>query len=433
MYFNNKKINEITEEDILNLIGNVREDQWVDFKQQAYKFKNEEDQFEILKDITAFANAEGGHLLIGVSEKNEIATGFFNIDNYQKIIKSIRYICLNYIEPRISNLEIKPFPISWEKKELTIIIIHVPPSNLKPHSIKWNNSTIFVKRYQDHIRDLPVSELGQLFAINFHPPIVEEINERLKALEINNREFRRKQIDEKYDALDLGDSKELINLMDNRFTKTIQDSPYYRIFVVPERLSDLIPTEDERIHKLLREPTGVRPNGFNFRGLKKISPTSEGIYGEGKVSTQELIVLRNGYVELRCSLKNSHFQWRRQETGIHDSEWLYPYAVSEYPYSFLKLVVQLFSEIGNSSDLHIRQEYRNIEGYILASGHPKDMFFGGNINIFEKESAIGRKLKLSSNFNPDEITFNLVKELYFYFNFDESAIPFFDENRNLNI
>ena len=82
MIFNNKPISEITHQELKDLIGHTEEDQWIDFKQQDYhRDPNdlEKHKREICKDVTAMANTEGGYILIGVSETNKIAHGFFTV------------------------------------------------------------------------------------------------------------------------------------------------------------------------------------------------------------------------------------------------------------------------------------------------------------------------------------------------------------------
>jgi len=181
MWFDNLRVSEIEPQQIVDLINVTKEDQWLDFKQQPYQ-KDDEGKFEMLKDVTAMANAEGGYILLGVGEKNEIATGFFTIHEPDKVAKSIEYSCFQYIDPRIPALEVEPYPFEWNNKSVTIVIIHIPPSSMRPHCIKWKNSTVFVKRYQDHTRDIPISELGEAFSIRYYPQILNEINSKLNTI-----------------------------------------------------------------------------------------------------------------------------------------------------------------------------------------------------------------------------------------------------------
>ena len=99
------------------------------------------------------ANAEGGYIFIGVQEKNKIAQGFFTVDNPDKIVESINSVCLESIEPRIQNLEVQTRSLKWNGWNITLVIIHIPPSDLRPHSFVWKNFTHFVKRYGNHIRE----------------------------------------------------------------------------------------------------------------------------------------------------------------------------------------------------------------------------------------------------------------------------------------
>lgn len=78
MVFENKSISEITDKELINLIGNQEENLWIDFKQRYDGYKTDDTEYkrEIRKDVTAMANAEGGYILIGVDESNKIAQGF---------------------------------------------------------------------------------------------------------------------------------------------------------------------------------------------------------------------------------------------------------------------------------------------------------------------------------------------------------------------
>ncbi len=154
MMFDGRKISEIKPQELKNLIRNQEENLWLDLKQQDYhqdpKDKDKEKRKrEICKDVTAMANAEGGYIIIGISETNKLAQDFFPIDEAAKLAQSINDICLKHIDPRIPNLEVEPYPLKWKNKDIELVIIHIPPSVRRPHSFIWKNSTNFVRRYRD--------------------------------------------------------------------------------------------------------------------------------------------------------------------------------------------------------------------------------------------------------------------------------------------
>lgn len=137
MIFDNRNISAITSQELIDLIGNQEENLWIEFKKMEYKKDPadlEKHKREICKDVSAMANAEGGYILIGVDENNKIAQGFFTVPDAKEIAESINAICLQYIDPRIPNLEVEPYPLKWQNKDIELVIVHIPPSGMRPHS-----------------------------------------------------------------------------------------------------------------------------------------------------------------------------------------------------------------------------------------------------------------------------------------------------------
>ena len=147
MIFDNRPISEITEQELKGLIDNQEENLWIDFKQQNYhKDPNdlEKHKHEICKDITAMANAEGGYILIGVREENKVAQDFFTVDDASNVAHSINGVCLQNVNPRIPNFEVEPYYLKWKNRGIELVIIHIPPSEMRPHSFIWKGTTNFV-------------------------------------------------------------------------------------------------------------------------------------------------------------------------------------------------------------------------------------------------------------------------------------------------
>ena len=184
-----RPISKITDQELRDLIDNNQEENlWIDFKQQNYH-RDPDDQEkhkrEICKDITAMANAEGGYIFIGIQEKSGKAQRFFTVDNPNEIVSDVRNVCRQSIEPAIQHLGVKKRSFDWNGEEVTLVVIHIPPSDLRPHGFKWKGSINFVRRYEDHTTEYPMSELGLALAARHMPPVVYEINEKLDAISRN--------------------------------------------------------------------------------------------------------------------------------------------------------------------------------------------------------------------------------------------------------
>ena len=104
-------------------IGKTSESIHWDYKQQF----NDEKKSDIAIDLAAFANTLGGTLLIGVSEKSidgrKVANTLFNIDDFERIKKSVYTSVLDLISPHI-DVQVAPIKVD----DVLIVTINVDPS-----------------------------------------------------------------------------------------------------------------------------------------------------------------------------------------------------------------------------------------------------------------------------------------------------------------
>ena len=440
MVFDNCKraISTISEQELKDLIGNQEENLWIEFKRQEYRRDpndNEKHKREICKDVTAMANAEGGYIFIGIQEEDGIAQGFFSVDKFEEIENDVRNVCRQSIEPAIQHLEVKTRTFEWNGKDVTLVIIHIPPSDFRPHGFRWKGSINFVRRIGDHTTEFPMSELGEAFSVRHYPLIIGQLDGKLDTILRYMSRNRRSLMSPEDDALDQDDVDSLLRLMQLRFKNAISGEPYYRIFAVPmtELLKpDAIPTDDELVRHILKDPPNVRKTGFGFIGVKRIEPLEEGIKGVD-VWGYEVLLLKNGFLELRTPLSSTQFQWYKQERQIpDDSHWLYPYGLCEYPVTFLRLVKEIYSAAGVDSQIHVQQEYHNLHGFILVGGHPRNPGFGlfeHHHRRYQSTGAIVSKQTISLDFVPDHVAYDFIKEVYAAFELGPEAIPLFDANR----
>lgn len=120
---------DITAADMRELCKNrVAEDVFIEFKQTLFRFpgkppelvaKLTEDQIEdTLADIVSFANAFGGHLIVGIEENAHRAQRLTPLpqDEAVKIAQIIRDRAAVFVKPRIVLLEAVPFPIGRARR-----------------------------------------------------------------------------------------------------------------------------------------------------------------------------------------------------------------------------------------------------------------------------------------------------------------------------
>ena len=175
----------MTSKDVLNIIQSG-ENFYIEFKEEKVKAK------DLGEEIVAFANSEGGTILIGVSDDGNI-TGITD----KKIEETIMNICRNNIVPNI--IPSFEYAIINDKK---IVILGIPKGLSKPYSTVDNKYYIRVGTTK---RIASREELLRLFEGNgsLHFYISPVINTSIKDLNLDViRDYYLK-----YNAFDLYDEE----------------------------------------------------------------------------------------------------------------------------------------------------------------------------------------------------------------------------------
>lgn len=159
MAFETIKFDDIAISHLQELVENgVTESRTLEYKAAVYG-RNDEGKKETIKDITAFANTDGGHLIIGISEQNGVPLSIEGIetDSIDKEIQRLESLLRDGVEPRLIGHQIKSVPISRDR---AAIVVHVPRSWTKPHR---TNSKHFYVRNSNGVHEVSVNELRALF------------------------------------------------------------------------------------------------------------------------------------------------------------------------------------------------------------------------------------------------------------------------------
>lgn len=224
--FGNRRIEEITGEEIEEVLNTrTPEDLWLEFKSVPWK-QGKDGGFELLHDITALANAEGGYLFLGIttrkSQGRDVAKGINHVFRASRVAQRIRSSCQELVDPPIREIDVQPKSVRRSDGEwVDIVGVRVPVSNRRPHAFRWRDATVFVKRDGTDVRFMPISELGPELARSYFPQT--ETNSRLDELASEIRALQREILDLKTvvspapGALAVTDVDQLIEYMDERF------------------------------------------------------------------------------------------------------------------------------------------------------------------------------------------------------------------------
>ena len=129
-----KPLDALTEADLINLITNQEaEQQVIDYKKGLF-LNAEPTKKEFRADVTSFANASGGHLVIGMEEKNgfPVALPGMEITNPDAFKMQIDEVLQTKIAPRVPGVGVRVLPLANKN---SAAIIRIPRSFAKPHQI----------------------------------------------------------------------------------------------------------------------------------------------------------------------------------------------------------------------------------------------------------------------------------------------------------
>lgn len=149
-----------TEKDILDLIENeIEESIYLEFKAAEALGRSDNKRKEISKDISAFANSDGGVIIYGLNEKNHKAHSLSFIDGNEFTKEWLEQIISSSIQRKISDLKI--VPVRFENNiEKTIYLVKIPKSFETPHMCKENR---FYRRYNFESVQMEEYEIRELY------------------------------------------------------------------------------------------------------------------------------------------------------------------------------------------------------------------------------------------------------------------------------
>jgi len=113
-------------ESIQNLIDNeIKESLNLDYKRQLTK------NTEIAKDVSSFANNNGGKIIYGVDEKNELPNSINWIDS-KGVKEKIECVILDHIQPEIKGFNVYSIE-NPENHSRAVFVVDIPESSDAPH------------------------------------------------------------------------------------------------------------------------------------------------------------------------------------------------------------------------------------------------------------------------------------------------------------
>ena len=172
----------LTERDLNELVeGAVSEGLHIEYKRELYG-RSDAHKKEALKDISGFANASGGHLIIGIDETEGIPanlSGVADVNPDAEILR-LQSMARTGIEPEIRGLKIKAVPINDGRY---CFVIRVPVSWDPPHRVSAQGWHRYWIRDSNAVHEASMDELRALFT--------QEADARQRATDFRDRRVKK--------------------------------------------------------------------------------------------------------------------------------------------------------------------------------------------------------------------------------------------------
>lgn len=136
------------------IINEIEESINIDFKSADALDKADKKKAEISKDISAFANSNGGIIIYGINEKNHKADSLSFVDGNNYTKEWLEQIINSTIYRTVPGIKI--FPVRKDGEiEKTIYIVKIPESIEAPHMARdkryyrrYNFESVFMEEYE---------------------------------------------------------------------------------------------------------------------------------------------------------------------------------------------------------------------------------------------------------------------------------------------
>jgi len=163
------ELEKITEDDLRSLIDDrVCESSTIDYK-KTWDCVTDVKKRELLCDVSAMANTNGGDIVYGMQEGDDELKGFpvelVGLNNFHSDpeISKIENLLRDSVHPRIIGIKMRAFTL---KNNNWILLIRAPMSFNSPHMVRHAGITRFCGRNSNGKYDLDVNEIRSAFLGN---------------------------------------------------------------------------------------------------------------------------------------------------------------------------------------------------------------------------------------------------------------------------
>lgn len=425
----------IKDGDFSKLIGES-ESEFFDCKRNVYDLKKNMLKYELAKDVSAFANAGGGYILIGIETKKSEKSFYDEVIAIhpfkEGVCNPIQYVDIvsDWLYPKLRGIEARWYP-SKENPSKGIFVIEIPnqPEINKPFLIKRTIQDTgkicevlfgYSERKQESNDPKTVVELHQILRDGLN------LDARLQSIEANIQELSKaspkvsdefndieKRIDSALSAIKMNDKRAMI-LTCYPDTST--------------KLDSLFSSKPGSMKSILESPPKIREVGFGLRALDKAT-IIKGMFCRVTGGSRKVIDLyKDGVLIAALKADNDFLCWGLKYLLFN------PVALIESIYNFVQLyecVINDMSEKPNKIIFRIdfRNFHLNNEKNKLGEGNLENIKYIPPDEMKEApENNWTDTLEVElEDFDLPKVAYNLTEMIYLFFEHDLEAIPYTQE------
>ena len=162
MFLTPQQFTSLTEDSLRDFLTlSIPEGLYLDYKAALSGTSDKEAKREFLKDVTAFANAAGGQLFLGVKEPVEnqsVDVQLVGVENGASLAQDLERLASSSIDPRIPGLRIVAVSLRSGK---SCVAVHIPPSLSRPHMVNHSGHRSFYVRHSESSFQMTTHEIRE--------------------------------------------------------------------------------------------------------------------------------------------------------------------------------------------------------------------------------------------------------------------------------
>jgi hypothetical protein len=421
-----------------SLIGEY-ESEFLECKRSVYDLKINAAKYELAKDVSAFANAGGGYILIGIETKKSEKTFYDEIIAIHPLKEDIcnpkQYIDIisDWIYPKLRDIVAKWYPTK-QNPDKGIFAIHIPNQSEidKPFLIKRTlkddgkiSETLFgfSERKQESNKPKTIVELHRLLrdGLNYG----DNLDGRLQSIETSLQELSKPSPinDEFYD----------IEKRVNGVLASIEMEKKRALILtcypdIPTKLQTLFSSKPGSLKSILESPPKIREHGFGLRHFDRAKIINGKFCRVTGATWKAIDLYRDGVLLAALEADEEFLCWAMKDLVFN------PVALIESIYNFVQLYECVIKDMTEKpKKICFKIDLRNLH----LNGKKNRLFEGDLYNRFghlrdapDNNCSAILEVELK-DFELSKVAYNVTEEIYLFFGIEAEGIPYTKETNGI--